>query len=178
MLNFRVKNFFEPKMDQFQPYLQLPKPKIKKPIARAQWNQIPKMGQIICFYVNSQNVGLRPTFSRPSGVHLPKCPSRKTLKINLNIHVSWEFHWQENVLIQKSYNFFQRCLIMLLPTQSLVRKRCPFIQVYYKQLVVTFCFRQRVSKFVSDRESVILFQTESHFFFVSDRESLLFSSVK
>ena len=40
-------------MDQFQPYLQLLKPKIKKPIARAEWNQIPKMGQIICFYVNT-----------------------------------------------------------------------------------------------------------------------------
>ena len=30
----------------------MPKPKIKKSIARAEWNQIPKMGQIICFYVN------------------------------------------------------------------------------------------------------------------------------
>ena len=26
---------------------------MKKSIARAEWNQIPKMGQIICFYVNT-----------------------------------------------------------------------------------------------------------------------------
>ena len=28
-------------------------PKIKKPIASAECDQIPKMGQIICFYVNT-----------------------------------------------------------------------------------------------------------------------------
>ena len=43
-------------MDQFQPYLQLPKPKIKKPIASAKCDQIPKMGQIICFYVNTHDI--------------------------------------------------------------------------------------------------------------------------
>ena len=39
-------------MSEFS-FFHLPKPKIKKPIARAEWNQIPKMGQIICFYVNT-----------------------------------------------------------------------------------------------------------------------------
>ena len=40
-------------MDQFWPDLQLPKAKIKKPWATAVCNKIPKMGKIICFYVNT-----------------------------------------------------------------------------------------------------------------------------
>ena len=40
-------------MDQFWPNLQLPKFKIKKPAPRAECHQIPKMGQIICLYVNT-----------------------------------------------------------------------------------------------------------------------------
>ena len=40
-------------MDQFWPDLQLPKAKIKKPWATAECNKIPKMGKIICFYVNT-----------------------------------------------------------------------------------------------------------------------------
>ena len=40
-------------MDQFWPNLQLPKAKIKKPWATAECNKIPKMGKIICFYVNT-----------------------------------------------------------------------------------------------------------------------------
>ena len=33
--------------------LQLPKSKIKTPVASAECDQITKMGQIICFYVNT-----------------------------------------------------------------------------------------------------------------------------
>ena len=40
-------------MDQFWPNLQLPKAKIKMPWAIAECNKIPKMGKIICFYVNT-----------------------------------------------------------------------------------------------------------------------------
>ena len=40
-------------MDRFQPDLKLPKAKIKKSAASAECGQIPKMGQIICFYVNT-----------------------------------------------------------------------------------------------------------------------------
>ena len=40
-------------MDQFWPDLQLPKAKIKKPWATAEYNKIPKMDKIICFYVNN-----------------------------------------------------------------------------------------------------------------------------
>ena len=40
-------------MDRFWADLHLPKPKIKKPIANAECDQIQKMGQIICFYVNT-----------------------------------------------------------------------------------------------------------------------------
>ena len=40
-------------MDWFRPDLQLPKFKIKKPAARAECQQIQKMGQIIYLYVNS-----------------------------------------------------------------------------------------------------------------------------
>ena len=40
-------------MDQFWPDLQLPKAKIKMPWATAECNKIPKMGKIICFYVNT-----------------------------------------------------------------------------------------------------------------------------
>ena len=40
-------------MDQFWPNLQLPKAKIKKPWATAECDKIPKMGKIICFYVNT-----------------------------------------------------------------------------------------------------------------------------
>ena len=40
-------------MDQFWPDLQLPKAKIKMPWATAECDKIPKMGQIICFYVNT-----------------------------------------------------------------------------------------------------------------------------
>ena len=39
-------------MGRFLPDLQLPKANIKKPTASASVAQIPKMGQIICFYVN------------------------------------------------------------------------------------------------------------------------------
>ena len=49
---FALKNF-QLKMDRFWANLQLPKFKIKKPAARAECHQIPKMGQIICFYVNT-----------------------------------------------------------------------------------------------------------------------------
>ena len=41
-------------MDQFWPDLQLPKAKIKKPWATAECDKIPKMGKIICSYVNTQ----------------------------------------------------------------------------------------------------------------------------
>ena len=40
-------------MDQFWPDLQLPKAKVKKPWATAECDKIPKMGKIICFYVNT-----------------------------------------------------------------------------------------------------------------------------
>ena len=40
-------------MDQFWPDLQLPKAKIKMPWATAECDKIPKMGKIICFYVNT-----------------------------------------------------------------------------------------------------------------------------
>ena len=40
-------------MDQFWPNLQLPKAKIKMPWATAECDKIPKMGKIICFYVNT-----------------------------------------------------------------------------------------------------------------------------
>ena len=40
-------------MDQFCLNLQLPKPKNEKLIASAECDQIPKMDQIICFYVNT-----------------------------------------------------------------------------------------------------------------------------
>ena len=53
ILNFWVKKSFQVKMDQFCPNLLLPKPKIKKPIASAECDKIPKMGQIICFNVNT-----------------------------------------------------------------------------------------------------------------------------
>ena len=39
-------------MDQFLPDLQLPKAKRKIPWATAEFDKIPKMGQIICIYVN------------------------------------------------------------------------------------------------------------------------------
>ena len=40
-------------MGRFLADLQLPKAKIKKSVAGASVAQIPKMGQIICFYVNT-----------------------------------------------------------------------------------------------------------------------------
>ena len=40
-------------MGRFLPDLKLPKAKIKKPAASSECGQIPKMGQIICFYVNT-----------------------------------------------------------------------------------------------------------------------------
>ena len=40
-------------MDQFWPDLQLPKAKIKMLWATAECDKIPKMGKIICFYVNT-----------------------------------------------------------------------------------------------------------------------------
>ena len=40
-------------MDQFWPDLQLPKAEIKMPWATAECDKIPKMGKIICFYVNT-----------------------------------------------------------------------------------------------------------------------------
>ena len=40
-------------MDQFWLDLQLPKAKIKMPRATAECDKIPKMGKIICFYVNT-----------------------------------------------------------------------------------------------------------------------------
>ena len=40
-------------MDQLWPNLQLPKAKIKKSCATAECDKIPKMGKIICFYVNT-----------------------------------------------------------------------------------------------------------------------------
>ena len=44
---------FHLEMDRFWPDLQLFKFKIKQPVARAECDQIQKMGQIICFYVNT-----------------------------------------------------------------------------------------------------------------------------
>ena len=40
-------------MDQFWPDLQLPKAKIKKLWATAEWDKIPKIVKIICFYANT-----------------------------------------------------------------------------------------------------------------------------
>ena len=40
-------------MYQFWPDLQLPKAKTKMPWATAECDKIPKMGKIICFYVNT-----------------------------------------------------------------------------------------------------------------------------
>ena len=51
--NFCIEKNFQLKMDQFWADLQLPKFKIKKPAARAECQQIQKMGQIIYLYVNT-----------------------------------------------------------------------------------------------------------------------------
>ena len=40
-------------MDRFWSDLQLPKQKFKKPLASAECDQIQKMNQITCFYVNT-----------------------------------------------------------------------------------------------------------------------------
>ena len=40
-------------MGRFLPDLQLPKAKIKKPFTTAECDKIQKLGQIICFYVNT-----------------------------------------------------------------------------------------------------------------------------
>ena len=48
--------------DQFLPDLQLSKFKIKKLIARAECDQIQKMGQIICFYVNTHVLKSEPGY--------------------------------------------------------------------------------------------------------------------
>ena len=49
-------------MDQFWPDLQLPKAKIKMPWATAECDKIPKMGKIICFYVNTQVLKSEPGY--------------------------------------------------------------------------------------------------------------------
>ena len=55
-------------MDQFWPDLQLPKAKTKKPWATTECDKIPKMGKIICFYVNTHvlksGLGYFVTFSQ------------------------------------------------------------------------------------------------------------------
>ena len=49
-------------MDQFWPNLQLPKAKIKMPWATAECDKIPKMGKIICFYVNTHVLKSEPGY--------------------------------------------------------------------------------------------------------------------
>ena len=49
-------------MDQFGPDLQLPKAKIKMPWATAECDKIPKMGKIICFYVNTHVLKSEPGY--------------------------------------------------------------------------------------------------------------------
>ena len=49
-------------MDQFWPDLQLPKAKIKMPWATAECDKIPKMGKIICFYVNTHVLKSEPGY--------------------------------------------------------------------------------------------------------------------
>ena len=62
ILNFWVKKNFQLKMDQFWPNLQLPKAKIKMPWATAECDKIPKMGKIICFYVNTHVLKSEPGY--------------------------------------------------------------------------------------------------------------------
>ena len=50
-------------MDQFWPDLQLPKAKTKMPWATAECDKIPKMGKIICFYVNTHVLESEPGYS-------------------------------------------------------------------------------------------------------------------
>ena len=49
-------------MDQFWPDLQLPKAKIKMLWATAECDKIPKMGKIICFYVNTHVLKSEPGY--------------------------------------------------------------------------------------------------------------------
>ena len=49
-------------MDQFWPNLQLPKAKIKMPWATAECDKIPKMVEIICFYVNTHVLKSEPGY--------------------------------------------------------------------------------------------------------------------
>jgi len=49
-------------MDQFWPDLQLPKAEIKMPWATAEYDKIPKMGKIICFYVNTHILKSEPGY--------------------------------------------------------------------------------------------------------------------
>ena len=61
-------------MYQFWPDLQLPKAKIKMPWATAECDKIPKMGKIICFYVNTHVLKSEPgyfvTFSHRYCIYL------------------------------------------------------------------------------------------------------------
>ena len=81
-------------MDQFWPDLLLPKAKIKMPWATAECDKIPKMGKIICFYVNTYpcfkewgrlfcdfHLGLTPDL-------LHYIPSHKTL-----FQMFWKLSW-------------------------------------------------------------------------------------
>ena len=49
-------------MDQFSPNLQLPKAKIEMPWATVECDKIPKMGKIICFYVNTHVLKSEPGY--------------------------------------------------------------------------------------------------------------------
>ena len=60
--NLCIEKIFQLKMDQFWPNLQLPKAKIKMPWATAECDKIPKMGKIICFYVNTHVLKSEPGY--------------------------------------------------------------------------------------------------------------------
>ena len=49
-------------MDQFWLDLQLPKAKIKMPRATTKFDKIPKMGKIICFYLNTHVLKSEPGY--------------------------------------------------------------------------------------------------------------------
>ena len=59
LFNFSLEQL---KMDQFWPDLQLPKAEIKMPWATAEYDKIPKMGKIICFYVNTHVLKSEPGY--------------------------------------------------------------------------------------------------------------------
>ena len=73
-------------MDQFQPDLQLPKAKIKKPWATAECDKIPKTVKIICFYVNTHVLKNEPGyFVTFSHLYCTKEPVRETSAISMTL---------------------------------------------------------------------------------------------